>query len=162
MTYLSPEELLVLWQSAHGELKEEWKIQFLNKAQINLILQLPSNLVIPAVRKHEKLIDILAELEAHEKEALRQISRNASSSTASRNEWRKPKKRLPTKRPVRTSQQAAGAKGKVPRFDEAHPSEYGSTTIRSPGRPEAVLPGREECLSCGVIVTGNNMKCRCG
>lgn len=161
MNYLSPEELLALWQSAHGELKEEWKVQFLSKAQINLILQFPSNLVIPAVRKHEKLIDILAELEAREKEAFRQNSRNASTSTGS-NEWRNSKKHLPTKRPVRTSQQAAGAKGKVPRFDEAHPSEYGSTTIRRPGKPEAVLPGREECPSCGMIVTGNNMKCRCG
>jgi hypothetical protein len=162
MPYLSSDELLALWQSAHGELKDEWKKQFLNKPQVSLILQFTSDFVIPAVRANEKLIDILAALEAREAKVIKNISSTAISAKTQDNEWRKPKKHLPVKRAVRTSPQAANAKGKVPRFDEAHPSEYGSTTIRRPGRPEAVLPGREQCPSCGMIVTGNNMKCRCG
>jgi hypothetical protein len=162
VAYLSPDELLTLWQSAHGILKDQWKKQFLSKPQVGLILQFTSEFVIPAVRENEKLVDILAALEAREARAIRQISKTAKLNEATENEWRKSKKHLPPKRPVRTSQQAAGAKGKVPRFDEAHPSEYGSATIRRPGRSEAMLPGREQCPSCGMIVTGNNMKCRCG
>ena len=162
MAYLSPDELLTLWQSVHGKLKDDWKKQFLSKPQISLILQFTSEFVISAVRENEKLVDILAALEDREEKAIRQLTQRAESSSSKGNEWRKAKKHLPPKRPVRTSQQAAGSKGKVPRFDEAHPSEYGSSTIRRPGKPEAMLPGREQCPSCGMIVTGNNMKCRCG
>lgn len=43
-----------------------------------------------------------------------------------------------------------------------HVSEYGKVTIKSPGKSEAMLPGRTECPSCGMVVTGNNVKCRCG
>ena len=71
MAYLSPDELLTLWQSAHGILKDEWKKQFLSKPQIGLILQFTLELVIPAVRENEKLVDILAALEAREASAIR-------------------------------------------------------------------------------------------
>jgi hypothetical protein len=43
-----------------------------------------------------------------------------------------------------------------------HVSEYGKVTIKSPGKSEAVLPGKTECPSCGMVVTGNNVRCRCG
>ena len=43
-----------------------------------------------------------------------------------------------------------------------HISEYGRLTIKSPGKSEAMLPGRTECPSCGIVVTGNNSRCRCG
>jgi hypothetical protein len=43
-----------------------------------------------------------------------------------------------------------------------HVSEYGRITIKSPGKSEAILPGRTECPSCGIVVTGNNSRCRCG
>ncbi len=162
MAYLSAEELLELWQSVHGQLNAEWKKEFLNKPQINIILQFKSELIIPAVHKNQKLVDILVSLEAAEKEITHKVSSARKISNVSDNEWRKSKKRLPSKPPMRTSQQAAGSKGKVPRFDEAHPSEYGSLTIKRPGKAEAILPGREKCPSCGMIVTGNNLKCRCG
>jgi hypothetical protein len=162
MAYLSPDELLELWQSVHGQLRDEWKKQFLNKPQINLILQFTSELVIPAVHENQRLVDILGSLEAAEKEIIKRVSSIPRLSNSPDNEWRKPKKHLPSKRPLRTSQQAIGSKGIVPRFEEAHPSEYGSLTIKRPGNAEAILPGREKCPSCGMIVTGNNLKCRCG
>lgn len=42
-----------------------------------------------------------------------------------------------------------------------HISETGRLTIRSPGKSEEMLPGSEICPSCGVLVTPNNLKCRC-
>ena len=163
MLFSSPKKQPVKKRTAHGKLKKEWQVLFLAKPQITQILQFTSDQVIPAVRSHEKLSEILIELQARENKALDikpLLNRVVENEPA--NEWRKNKKHLPPKRTVRLSQQAAGSKGKVPRFDEAHPSEYGSTTIRRPGRAEAVLPGREQCPSCGMVVTGNNMKCRCG
>ena len=43
-----------------------------------------------------------------------------------------------------------------------HVSEYGRLTIKSPGKSEETLPGRTECASCGIVVTGNDSRCRCG
>lgn len=43
-----------------------------------------------------------------------------------------------------------------------HVSEYGRSTIKSPGKSEVMLPGRTECPSCGMVVTGNDTRCRCG
>jgi hypothetical protein len=42
-----------------------------------------------------------------------------------------------------------------------HISEYGRVTIKSPGKSEAVLPGRSKCPACGVVVSGNDLRCRC-
>lgn len=43
----------------------------------------------------------------------------------------------------------------------SHVSEYGRVTIKSPGKSEAKLPGMTECSSCGMVVTGNDVICRC-
>ena len=52
----------------------------------------------------------------------------------------------------RTSSQnlQAGAKG-----------GFSRVTVKSPGTPESVLPGRSTCPSCGMVVTGNDLRCRC-
>lgn len=42
-----------------------------------------------------------------------------------------------------------------------HISEFGRVTIKSPGKSEAVLPGRTQCPACGVVVSGNDLRCRC-
>jgi hypothetical protein len=42
-----------------------------------------------------------------------------------------------------------------------HISEYGRVTIKSPGKSEAVLPGRSTCPACGVVVSGNDLRCKC-
>ena len=42
-----------------------------------------------------------------------------------------------------------------------HISEFGRVTIKSPGKSEAVLPGRVTCPACGVVVSGNDLRCRC-
>jgi hypothetical protein len=57
---------------------------------------------------------------------------------------------------IRVAQQGTSSGG------TRHISQYGKVTIKSPGKPEAVLPGKTECPSCGMVVTGNNVKCRCG
>jgi hypothetical protein len=44
---------------------------------------------------------------------------------------------------------------------DPHPSEYGNLTIKPIGKPEALLPGKETCPSCGMVVTGNRMSCHC-
>jgi hypothetical protein len=163
MPYLTPEELLALWETSHGKLKAEWQLLFLAKPQVTQIVQFTSDQVILAVRSNEKLSEILSALQSRQNGVFGISAQTTEAANAGpTSEWRKSKKHLPPKGKARLSQQAAGSRGKVPRFDEAHPSEYGSTTIRKPGRAEAVLPGREECPSCGMIVTGNNMKCRCG
>lgn len=38
---------------------------------------------------------------------------------------------------------------------------FGRVTVRSPGKLESVLPGRSTCPSCGMVVTGNDLRCRC-
>jgi len=43
-----------------------------------------------------------------------------------------------------------------------HVSEWGNLTVKKPGRPEAAIPGSTICPSCGVKVTANNLKCKCG
>ena len=52
----------------------------------------------------------------------------------------------------RTSSQnlQAGAKG-----------GFSRVTVKSPGKPESVLPGRSTCPSSGMVVTGNDLRCRC-
>ena len=163
MTYLTPEELLALWQKWHGALKKEWQDQFLLKPQVRQILQFTSDFVIPAVRGNEKLVDILFVLVESEKKGsdVKRLTKSAHNDKPVIDQS-KSKKHSPPQRTARLSRQAAGPTGKVPRFDEGHPSEYGSTTLRKPGRVEAILPGREQCPSCGMVVTGNNSKCRCG
>jgi hypothetical protein len=42
-----------------------------------------------------------------------------------------------------------------------HISEYGRVTIKSPGKSESVLPGRSTCPACGVVVSGNDLRCKC-
>lgn len=42
-----------------------------------------------------------------------------------------------------------------------HVSEYGRSTIKSPGKPEASLPGQSKCPACGMVVNGNDVRCRC-
>ena len=42
-----------------------------------------------------------------------------------------------------------------------HVSEYGRLTVKRPGRKEAVIPGRATCPSCGMVVTGNDSRCKC-
>jgi len=162
MNYVTPEELLALWQTWHGTLKKEVQEQFLLKAQVNQILQFTSDLVITAVRSNEKLVDILLALVESEKNGISEERlANSPANDESTLDWRKSKKHLPPQKTARLSQQAADSKGKAPRFGEAQPSEYGSTTIRKPGRAETILPGRVQCPSCGMVVTGNNSKCRC-
>ena len=61
-----------------------------------------------------------------------------------------------TELPAKKTREALSEKSLDP-----HPSEYGNLTIKPTGQPEAILPGNELCPSCGMIVTGNRMTCRC-
>jgi hypothetical protein len=38
---------------------------------------------------------------------------------------------------------------------------FGRVTVKTPGKSESVLPGRSTCPSCGMVVTGNDLRCRC-
>jgi hypothetical protein len=165
MSRLTPRELLSLWEACHGELNQEWKNQFLEKPQVTKILQYPQDSIIVVVRKNIKLSDILAMLEAREKILVKAKSTsrknlNKAKPNKVRNVKKSSSKNLSSKK-IQTSAKAERSRGKQARFDEVHPSEYGSTTVRKPGRAESILPGREQCPSCGMLVTGNNMKCRC-
>jgi hypothetical protein len=55
-------------------------------------------------------------------------------------------------RPRRTSSQT---------FQPGNKADFRRMTAKSPGKPEAVLPGRSTCPSCGMVVTGNDTRCRC-
>ena len=57
---------------------------------------------------------------------------------------------------IRVAQKGASSGG------NRHISEYGKLTIKSPGKSEPILPGKVECPSCGMVVTGNDIGCRCG
>ena len=60
---------------------------------------------------------------------------------------------IPQRKTIRTATEI--------RSIDPHPSEYGNLTVRPIGKPEALLPGNEQCPSCGMKVTGSNLTCRC-
>jgi len=60
---------------------------------------------------------------------------------------------IPQRKTIRTATEI--------RSIDPHPSEYGNLTVRPIGKPEALLPGDEQCPSCGMKVTGNSVSCRC-
>ena len=55
-------ELLVFWEEIYGGLKPVWKRDFLAQAVIHEILSYKSEQILVAVRRNEKLNDVLKDL----------------------------------------------------------------------------------------------------
>ena len=64
MNIKKPADLLAFWQQIHGDLDAKWHKEFVKDKSINEILTYPSDNIKVAVRRNNKLAEIVSDLRA--------------------------------------------------------------------------------------------------
>lgn len=140
MPYLSPNEFLELWQKVHGSLDEPLQGRFLRHPALPNILLFESSQIKRALKEHRKLDELLEYMEGQ-----------AVPSKSAKSEYVKV-------RPIQTIARRSIQPGVR---DFPRPKNGGSATVRKPGKKERGLPGKMTCPSCGSVIRGHDLRCKC-
>lgn len=66
MRIFKPEHVMEFWQEIHGTLDIKWHRKFLHHRSMNEILKFESDNIKVAVRRNQKLVDVLKDLQNQE------------------------------------------------------------------------------------------------
>ena len=138
--YLTPVEFLNLWQKYYGTLDSDLQNTFLKHRRLSQILLFEQVQIEAGLKKYRKLDDLFNFLD-------NQIIPSMVE---------KGQKRIPVPRAsgIRRSFQP-GLR------NVANKEEVKRTTVKKPGKREQRIPGRLICQSCGSVIRGNDLRCKC-